>query len=118
MSDGLTEFARHWWKGPLCPDMMADLADALESYDYDPKTRVHRIVSMALDYARGERYAEVKPTDWENYRQLREGEIILAGDEHYDDRLKGWVRSFQCVGTPAPDPCYTAHRKYRRPTND
>ena len=49
----------------------------------------------------------------QRYRPLREGEIIQAADEYmFDDGT--WGSPGPTVGTPAPDPAYTAHRWYRR----
>lgn len=48
------------------------------------------------------------------YRQLSEGEIIREGDECLTDSPLGWQADIRCIGTPAPDPAYTSHRKYRR----
>ena len=52
------------------------------------------------------------------YRILEAGEIIRAGDEAdssagWNDEAK-WVPA-TCIGEPAPDPAYPAHRRYRRP---
>jgi len=55
-----------------------------------------------------------KPTDWTNYRALKEGEIIQEGDECLTDSHLGWLPAGRTVGQPAPDPHYTAHRMYRR----
>lgn len=56
-------------------------------------------------------------TDWINYRPLKKGEIIEHGDEVlYSDKL-GWVKDSTCIGTPAPDPNFIAHRLYRRPVS-
>lgn len=55
---------------------------------------------------------EYKPTDWENYRKLKKGEIIEENDEVLIDK-KGWSKTI-CSGTPAPDPQFTSHRWYRR----
>lgn len=52
------------------------------------------------------------------YYYLKEGEIIQDGDEcevsaKWNDPPK-WVPAGRTVGTPAPDPSYISHRKYRR----
>lgn len=53
------------------------------------------------------------------YRILAKDEIIEAGDEV--DSSTGWndnpvwVPATTCIGEPAPDPSYPAHRVYRRP---
>lgn len=52
------------------------------------------------------------------YYYLKEGEIVQDGDEcevsaNWNDPPK-WVPAGRTVGTPAPDPAYIAHRKYRR----
>ncbi len=52
------------------------------------------------------------------YRFLEKGEIIQEGDEvdGCNNPMKDipiW-RSTLCVGEPAPDPTYIAHRLYRR----
>lgn len=53
------------------------------------------------------------PRSWDQrYRQLEEGEIILATDEIQNDDAT-W-RPAVCVGQPAPSPHYTSHRVYRR----
>ena len=59
-----------------------------------------------------------KPTNWTNYRMLKEGEIIRAGDEVLTDSHLGWQPAGHTVGTPAPNPYYTAHRMYRRALSD
>jgi hypothetical protein len=58
--------------------------------------------------------------DWDsiNWRDLRKGEIIEAGD-WVDACNDGWRdppkwKPANCVGEPAPDPQYPAHRNYRR----
>jgi hypothetical protein len=49
-----------------------------------------------------------------NFRQLREGEAIQLGDEvQRDDGT--FDLAVRCIGEPAPDPCYSSHRVYRRP---
>ena len=55
---------------------------------------------------------EYKKTDWQNYRKLEKGEIIRETDEFLEDG-KGWRKAI-CVGTSAPDPQFTSHRRYRR----
>jgi hypothetical protein len=53
------------------------------------------------------------------YYYLKKGEIIQEGDEaemseKYSDPAK-WVKSNEHdIGTPAPDPQFMSHRKYRR----
>jgi len=52
------------------------------------------------------------------YYYLKEGEIVQEGDEcevsaNWNDPPK-WVPAGRTVGTPAPDPSYISHRKYRR----
>lgn len=60
----------------------------------------------------------MKKTDWKNYRQLKEGELIIEGDEVLVSSKEGWKDTI-CVGTTAPNPNYTSHRLYRRlKTND
>lgn len=54
---------------------------------------------------------EYKKTDWVNYRQLKEGEVIRETDEVLDD--KGWRKTI-CAGGLAPNPLFTSHRWYRR----
>jgi len=54
-----------------------------------------------------------------DYRRLKHGEIIQAGDE-VDSAADGWRDDpvwvpTNCVGKRAPDPKYPAHRAYRRP---
>ncbi len=51
------------------------------------------------------------------YTYLKKGEIIREGDEAetgngWDEPIH-WVRA-KCVGQPAPDPKFIAHRTYRR----
>lgn len=51
------------------------------------------------------------------YRMLEYNEIIQAGDEV--DSSAGWNDApawlpARCIGEPAPDPAYPAHRRYRR----
>ena len=53
------------------------------------------------------------------YRLLKQGEIIRFGDETdistgWNDE-PNWVPAI-CIGEPAPDLQYIAHRLYRRPT--
>lgn len=56
------------------------------------------------------------------YYHLKEGEIIQEGDEveissKWNDPPK-WVKaSERTIGTPAPDPRFISHRKYRRLIN-
>lgn len=57
---------------------------------------------------------ELAPT----HRRLKKDEIIEATDECFNDHTKQWEASRHCVGKPAPDPAYTAHRSYRRPLVD
>jgi len=59
----------------------------------------------------------------ENYYYLKKGEIIQEGDEcgtmqKYNDDDYTWVKETRCIGEPAPDPQYMAHRKYRRLIKD
>lgn len=55
-----------------------------------------------------------KPTNWEHYRMLAEGEIIQQGDEVLTDSHLGWKPAAHTVGQKAPNPYFTAHRMYRR----
>jgi hypothetical protein len=48
------------------------------------------------------------------YRLLKEGEVVLVTDEYYNDDRKQWVNPEGSVGHPAPNPCYTSHRVFRR----
>lgn len=51
----------------------------------------------------------------QKYRMLKEGEIILASDEVERDNPYGWEQPHErTIGTPAPSPHYTSHRRYRR----
>lgn len=59
--------------------------------------------------------------DKNKYYYLKKGEEIKEGDEvemsaEYNDPPK-WVKA-TCIGQPAPDPQYIAHRKYRRLITD
>lgn len=56
---------------------------------------------------------EYKKTDWENYRQLKKGEIVKAGDEFLEDN-KGWTEVIHSIGRSVPDPLMMAHTMYRR----
>jgi len=52
------------------------------------------------------------------YYYLDKGEIIQMGDEveisnSFNDPER-WIKSKHCIGKPAPDPQYLAHRIYRR----
>jgi len=53
------------------------------------------------------------------YRMLEDGEIIQQGDE-VDACNDGWrdppewEKAKRCIGEPAPNPIFPAHRKYRR----
>ena len=59
-------------------------------------------------------YGEGEMT-WDNrYRMLREGEVILDGDECLTDSHLGWQKDIHCVGQCAPNPYYSSHRIYRR----
>jgi hypothetical protein len=49
----------------------------------------------------------------ENYRPLKEGEIVSSTDEILDDH-GNWIPPKNSVGQPAPDPGYTSHRQFRR----
>ena len=58
------------------------------------------------------------------YRRLKKGEIIQAGDE-IDRCVDAWRDPPvwepihpDNIGEPAPDPQYPAHRQYRRPEDD
>jgi hypothetical protein len=59
---------------------------------------------------------EYKKRDWENYRQLKKGEVIKDTDEFLEDK-KGWRKTI-CGGGLAPDPQFTSHRMYRRLKTD
>jgi len=53
-----------------------------------------------------------------NYRMLKEGEIIKAGDEVMGDRFDAgkepvWKPTI-CAGQLVPDPRFLSHRLYRR----
>ena len=53
------------------------------------------------------------------YYYLKDGEIIEEGDEveasnSIHDEPKWEITNKACVGTPAPNPIYPAHRQYRR----
>jgi len=54
----------------------------------------------------------------EKYRMLEEGEIIQEDDEV--EVSSGWNAdvdwrpALHCIGEPAPNPNYPAHRMYRR----
>jgi hypothetical protein len=67
------------------------------------------------DTARGGKVEMV----WDKrYRQLNEGEAIMAGDE-VDMSRDGWRDdpkwvATTCAGELAPDPRYASHRVYRR----
>lgn len=50
--------------------------------------------------------------DWDNFFQLKEGDIIQDGDECLCD--DEWEPATHEIGTPAPDPVKIAHRIYRR----
>lgn len=58
-------------------------------------------------------------SDWDRYRRLDEGEIIMEGDEvdvcndGWRDEPK-WVPATYGIGKPAPCPDYPSHRVYRR----
>jgi hypothetical protein len=52
---------------------------------------------------------------WDHkYRQLDEGELILATDGIQHDDGSWHPPHPRTVGTPAPSPLYTARRVYRR----
>jgi hypothetical protein len=60
-----------------------------------------------------ERYSQAN-----KYYYLKEGEIVQEGDEveisaNWNDPPK-WVPAVRSVGSPAPDPSFPAHRKFRR----
>lgn len=62
-----------------------------------------------------EEIKRMKEMTWDNrYRPLREGEIILSGDEYLPDSHLGWQPAKFSIGEKAPDPAYTSHRMYRR----
>lgn len=53
------------------------------------------------------------------YYYLKKDEIVQKGDEveisnSWKDPAK-WVLATNSIGSPAPDPRFPAHRKYRRP---
>lgn len=51
---------------------------------------------------------------WDNnYRLLKEGEIIRATDQVLHDN-GSWLPPIHSVGQEAPSPLYTSHRKFRR----
>lgn len=51
---------------------------------------------------------------WDHrFRRLEMGEVILATDEVQNDD-GSWRLAQHAIGQPAPDPCYTSHRTYRR----
>jgi len=52
------------------------------------------------------------------YRLLKEGETVRPLDEFYDDDAKKWKHVMNSVGKPAPNPCYTSHRLFRRRLKD
>ena len=64
--------------------------------------------------------APCSPPDWNNvaWRQLKKGERVERGDwvdmcrDGWRDEPK-WVPTSK-IGERAPDPCYPAHRKFRR----
>lgn len=61
-----------------------------------------------------------KVNENEKYYYLKKGEIIQEGDEvemsnKYNEDAK-WVKAEHCIGDPAPDPQFMAHRQYRRLT--
>lgn len=61
---------------------------------------------------------DLSPENEDKYYYLKEGEIIQQGDEcevssKWNDPPK-WVSAAHTVGTPAPNPNYMAHRRYRR----
>jgi hypothetical protein len=53
---------------------------------------------------------------WDDrYRMLTEGEVIRATDEVERDNPYGWKPPHPAtVGTFAPNPHFTSHRRYRR----
>lgn len=60
-------------------------------------------------------------SNWQGYRMLLAGEIILSTDERlYDDHPwhggnERWAAPQPGeIGTPAPDPMFPAHRVFRR----
>lgn len=58
--------------------------------------------------------------EWDQrYRMLQEGEIIRASDQVDTDGPRGWAKPHpRTVGTAAPSPLYTSHRRYRRLKQD
>lgn len=60
--------------------------------------------------------ASVSESTGKKYYHLREGDMIKYGDEI---KYRGkWIYAIPSIGTKAPDPCYTSHRKYRRLMKD
>jgi hypothetical protein len=54
-------------------------------------------------------------TDWKNYRQLKEGEIIKGSDQSLTSSKEGWDEvATRRIGTPAPCPLYSSHTIFRR----
>ena len=49
----------------------------------------------------------------DEYRSLKEGEIVVEGDEILHES-RGWIPVVGSIGKPAPDPRFWAHRKFRR----
>ena len=54
--------------------------------------------------------ASVSESTCKKYYHLREGDMIKYGGK--------WIYAIPSIGTKAPDPCYTSHRKYRRLMKD
>lgn len=54
------------------------------------------------------------------YRLLTKGEIVQPTDEYLKDDVSPavWVPVAHSVGKPAPDPQFTAHRKFRRAVSE
>jgi len=60
--------------------------------------------------------ASVSESTGKKYYYLREGDTIKYGDEI---KYRGkWIYAIPCIGTKAPDPSYTSHRRYRRLMKD
>jgi len=56
-------------------------------------------------------------TDWENYRQLKEGEIIMPGDHFFNEDRNQWEYTNRSRwGKAAPNPLFPAHTIFRRIT--
>ena len=56
--------------------------------------------------------ASVSESTGKKYYYLQEGDMIKYGDEI---KYRGkWIYAIPSIGTKAPDPSYTSHRRYRR----